>query len=56
MNGAGETMTATTEAVELGRTSPEDAREALLGIWAAIGPHGDPLWGRQRNGNARDRA
>ncbi|MFI6365759.1 hypothetical protein ACIBG0_23715 [Nocardia sp. NPDC050630] len=43
MNGAGETMTAITEAVELGRTSPEDAREALLGIWAAIGPHGDPL-------------
>ncbi|MEV6335900.1 hypothetical protein AB0M12_14435 [Nocardia vinacea] len=37
-------MAAITEAVELGRTgSPEVAREALLGIWAAIGPQGDPL-------------
>lgn len=44
MNAAGETMAAITEAVELGRTgSPEVAREALLGIWAAIGPQGDPL-------------
>nr|WP_040687326.1 hypothetical protein [Nocardia vinacea] len=37
-------MAAITEAVELGRTgSPEVAREALLGIWTAIGPQGDPL-------------
>ncbi|WP_433713837.1 hypothetical protein ACQP2U_06520 [Nocardia sp. CA-084685] len=44
MNAAGATMAAITEAVELGRTgSPEVAREALLGIWAALGPQGDPL-------------
>nr|WP_063047655.1 hypothetical protein [Nocardia pseudovaccinii] len=37
-------MAAITQAVELGRTgSPENAREALLGIWAALGPQGDPL-------------
>ncbi|MFE9324517.1 hypothetical protein ACIHDR_09875 [Nocardia sp. NPDC052278] len=44
MNAATETMAAITQAVELGRTgSPEAAREALLGIWAALGPQGDPL-------------
>ncbi|MFI7665483.1 hypothetical protein [Nocardia sp. NPDC049526] len=44
MNAAGATMAAITEAVELGRTgSPEVAREALLEIWAALGPQGDPL-------------
>ncbi|MEV5837058.1 hypothetical protein [Nocardia sp. NPDC052112] len=44
MNAPGETMAAIVQAVELGRTgSPELAREALLGIWAALGPQGDPL-------------
>ncbi|WP_433194784.1 hypothetical protein ACQP1G_39490 [Nocardia sp. CA-107356] len=41
---AQETMAAITQAVELGRTgSAQAAREWLLGIWAAIGPQGDPL-------------
>ncbi|MEU0503268.1 hypothetical protein [Nocardia sp. NPDC005998] len=41
---AQETMAAITRAVELGRSgSPEAARNALLEIWATIGPQGDPL-------------
>ncbi|MEU2038441.1 hypothetical protein [Nocardia niwae] len=38
------TMDAITSAVTLGREGrPGDARDALLAVWAALGPQGDPL-------------
>ncbi|WP_067808693.1 hypothetical protein [Nocardia beijingensis] len=38
------TMETITNAVTLGRKGrPDDAREALLAVWASLGPQGDPL-------------
>lgn len=38
------TMDTITSAVALGREGrPDDARDALLAVWASLGPQGDPL-------------